>query len=146
MRSGSLGGASAICWTMADELDGLVCRHLEIADGGRAIGFSPHLRVECFIDLLSAMLIPRYGQILVEALREILPATGDAKWGIVRQKRTLPQQVAQRFGPIRRRCRKMPVEGASRPRRADHAQRVSKVCGTPEVDSALQHVAQCIDS
>ncbi len=71
---------------MADELDEVVCRHLEIADGGRAIGFSPHLRVEIFVDLLSAMLIPRHGQILVEAVREILPAIGDKEWGIVTPK------------------------------------------------------------
>jgi hypothetical protein len=34
---------------MTDELDELICKHLEIIDGGRAIGFSPHLRVEVFL-------------------------------------------------------------------------------------------------
>ena len=71
---------------MDDQLDKLVCRHLEIADGGHAIGFSPHLRVEVFVDLLSAMLIPRHGQVLVNAIREILPAAGHEKWGVVAPK------------------------------------------------------------
>jgi orotate phosphoribosyltransferase len=72
---------------MDDRLDEIVCRHLEIADGARAIGFSPNLRVEVFVDLLSAMLIPRHGQLLVDALAEILPAAADdEEWGIVAPK------------------------------------------------------------
>lgn len=57
----------------ADELDELICKHLEIVDGGRAIGFSPHLRIEVFVDLLSAMLIPEHGRLLVDALSRSLP-------------------------------------------------------------------------
>jgi 8-oxo-dGTP pyrophosphatase MutT (NUDIX family)/orotate phosphoribosyltransferase len=67
----------------ADELDELICRHLEIADGGRAIGFSPHLRVEVFVDLLSAMLIPRHGRLLVDALGKVIPTAGNERWGLV---------------------------------------------------------------
>lgn len=70
-----------------DELDELICRHLETADGGRAIGFSPYLRVELFVDLLSAALIPEQGVTLARALLSILPETDEAlglvapKWG-----------------------------------------------------------------
>jgi orotate phosphoribosyltransferase len=71
---------------MTDELDELICKHLEIADGGRAIGFSPHLRVEIFVDLLSAMLIPKHGRLLVDALCKTLPQHGGADWGIITPK------------------------------------------------------------
>jgi hypothetical protein len=71
---------------MTDELDELICKHLEIADGGRAIGFSPHLRVEIFVDLLSAMLIPKHGRLLVDTLCKTLPHSGSANWGIIAPK------------------------------------------------------------
>lgn len=74
---------------MTDALDELVCKHLEIVDGGCAIGFSPHLRIEVFVDLLSAMLVPTQSEILVQAICKSRPASKDGersgiiapKWG-----------------------------------------------------------------
>lgn len=60
---------------MTDTLDEIVCKHLEIVDGGHAIGFSPHLRVEIFVDLLSAMLIPGHGDLLVQEICASWPAS-----------------------------------------------------------------------
>lgn len=71
---------------MPDILDDLICRHLEIADGGRAIGYAPNLRVEVFVDLLSAVLVPSRGRILVDALVESLPKLDLKANGIVAPK------------------------------------------------------------
>jgi adenine/guanine phosphoribosyltransferase-like PRPP-binding protein len=71
---------------MIDPLDDLICRHLKIADGGRAIGFAPNLRVEVFVDLLSAMLVPSQGELIVEALAKGLPEVDQATSGIVAPK------------------------------------------------------------
>lgn len=71
---------------MIDTLDDLVCRYLKIADGGRAIGFAPNLRVEVFVDLLSAALVPSQGKILVDALVKSLPELDRKTSGIVAPK------------------------------------------------------------
>jgi len=71
---------------MNGDLDSLVCRHLKIVDGGRAIGFAPNLRLEAFVDLLSAMLVPSQGKIIVDALTESLPSLDRTTSGIVAPK------------------------------------------------------------
>jgi ADP-ribose pyrophosphatase YjhB (NUDIX family) len=80
------------------------------------------------------------------AHRELAEETGDmGRRAIARarlpQKVAVHQQVAQRLGSIRRRRRNMPVEGALRRRGEGDAQDVGKMCGTPEVDGALEPVA-----
>lgn len=71
---------------MREPLDELICRHLVFDEGGRAIGFTPHLRIAVFIDLLSAALIPSHAAILVEAIRPALPTYTPGTWGIVAPK------------------------------------------------------------
>lgn len=84
-----------------DPLDDLVCRYLDIVDGGRAIGFTPNLRVEIFVDLLSAALVPARAQVMVEALLEELPDIDRDQHGIVAPKwgnPVLGSEVARALG------------------------------------------------
>jgi len=86
----------------ADEpLDDLVCRYLDIVDGGRAIGFTPNLRVEVFVDLLSAALVPARAKVIVEALMSNLPAIDRDQDGILAPKwgnPVLGSEVARALG------------------------------------------------
>lgn len=99
---GSGKGSNPFLLPKADELlDDLVCRYLDVVDGGRAIGFTPNLRVEVFVDLLSATLIPARAQVIVEALAENLPAIDRDRDGIVAPKwgnPVLGSEVARTLG------------------------------------------------
>ena len=69
-----------------DFLDDLVCHYLEFAEGGRAIGFVPDLRVELFVDLLSAALVADQGRAIARALIETLLAIDPEVDGVVAPK------------------------------------------------------------
>jgi orotate phosphoribosyltransferase len=84
---GSGKGSNLFLLPKADEpLDDLVCKYLDVVDGGRAIGFTPNLRVEVFVDLLSATLVPALAQVIVEALLAKLPPIDRDQDGIVAPK------------------------------------------------------------
>jgi adenine/guanine phosphoribosyltransferase-like PRPP-binding protein len=71
---------------VTEPLDELVCQYVDVVDGGRAIGFAPNLRVEVFVDLLSAALVPARAKVLVEALLAKMPQVDRDRDGIVAPK------------------------------------------------------------
>jgi orotate phosphoribosyltransferase len=84
-----------------DALDELICRHLAVVDAGRAIGFAPNLRVEVFVDLLSAALVPHQASVIADALNTCLPQADRGASGIVAPKwgnPVLGYEMARRRG------------------------------------------------
>jgi len=85
----------------SDALDELICRHLDAVDAGRAIGFAPNLRIEVFVDLLSAALVPHQASIVADALMASLPQMDQKASGIVAPKwgnPVLGYELARRLG------------------------------------------------